>query len=142
MKPYFNINLKITIAEKYVFNVAETIHIENSTDKLSDTAKLTLPREFKQLQYSSQSISIAQKRLLDYIKVGDKIKIEFGYDGDLKPEFVGYITRIGAEIPIELDCEDEMWMLKKMKPVNKLFKNTTLKEVVKFLAPGYKIDSM
>ncbi|WP_187477848.1 hypothetical protein [Amniculibacterium sp. G2-70] len=141
MIPYFNIDLKITIAEKYVFNVAETIHIENSTEKISDIAKVTLPREFKQLQESSSSISIERKRLLDFIKVGDKIKIEAGYDGKLGTEFEGYITRIGAEIPIELECEDEMYQLKKMKTINKTFSNVSLKKFLQEIAPGYEIKT-
>ncbi len=141
MIPYFNIDLKITIAEKYVFNVAETIHIENSTEKISDIAKVTLPREFKQVQESNNSISIAKKRLLDFIKVGDKIKIEAGYDGDLDTEFEGYITKIGAEIPIELECEDEMYLLKKMKPINKTFSDVSLKKFLEFIAPGYEIKT-
>ncbi|MEI7487048.1 MAG: hypothetical protein WCJ72_06490 [Chryseobacterium sp.] len=140
MTPYFNISLRITIADKYQFYVAESIHIENSTEKISDTAKVTLPREFKQVRQDDQNTSLAGERLLDFIKVGDKIKIELGYDGDLQSEFEGYITKVGAEIPIELECEDEMYQLKKMKPVNKLFKNVALKEVVQFLAPGYNVN--
>ena len=140
MIPYFNINLRITIAEKYVFNVAETIHVENSTEKISDFAKVTLPREFKQVQDSNNSISIAKKRLLDYIKVGDQILIESGYDNDLGTEFEGYISRIGAEIPIELDCEDEMYQLKKMKPISKTFSNISLKKFLQEIVPGYKIE--
>lgn len=140
MIPYFNINLKITIAETYVFNVAETIHIENSTEKISDTAIVTLPREFKQLQENNNSISIAKKRLLDFIKVGDSINIQSGYDGDLDTEFQGYIARIGAEIPIELECEDEMYKLKKMEPINKTFSDISLKKFLQFIAPGYEIE--
>lgn len=141
MIPFFNIDLRITIAEKYAFNVAETIHIENSTEKISDIAKVTLPREFKQVQESNNSISIAKKRLLDFIKVGDKIKIEAGYDGDLDTEFEGYITKIGAEIPIELECEDEMYLLKKMKPINKTFSDVSLKKFLEFITPGYEIKT-
>jgi len=140
MIPYFNIGLRITIAETYAFNVAESIHIENSTERILDTAIVTLPREFKQLQQSNTSISIAEKRLLDYIKVGDTIKIESGYDGDLGHEFEGYISRIGAEIPIELECEDEMWKLKKMQPINKTFSNISLKKFLEFIAPGYQVE--
>ena len=140
MIPYYNINMRITIAEKYVFNVAETIHIENSTEKISDTAVVTLPREFKQLQESNNSISIAKKRLLDFIKVGDEIHIEAGYDGDFDTEFQGYITRVGAEIPTELECEDEMYKLKKMQPINKTFSDISLKKFLEFIAPGYKVE--
>lgn len=140
MIPYYNISIRITIADKFQFYVAETIHIENSTEKISDNAKVTLPREFRQVQQDNQNKSFAGERLLDFIKVGDKIKIEFGYDDDLQPEFEGYITKIGAEIPIELECEDEMYQLKKMKPINKTFSNVSLKKFLEFIAPGYKIE--
>lgn len=137
---YYNISLKVTIAGKYAFDAVESIHIENSTDKISDTAKVTLPRKFMRKVSSKDRTDIGKERLLDLIKVGDTIKIEFGYNGDLQTEFEGYITRIGAEIPVELECEDEMWKLKKMPPVNKLFRNANIKEFVQFLAPGYEVD--
>ena len=94
---YYNISLKITIAEKYVFDNVESIHIENSCEKISDTAKVTLPRKFMRKVTETGITNIAEERLLDYIKVGDKIKIESGYDGDLGTEFEGYISRIGAD---------------------------------------------
>lgn len=140
MTHYYNITLRITIGGKIVFDSVESIHIENSTEKISDQAKVTLPRKFLRKINSTDRTNIAKDRLLDFIKVGDTIKIEAGYNGDLVTEFEGYITRIGAEIPIELECEDEMWKLKKMPPVNKLFPNANIKQVVEFLAPGYEVD--
>lgn len=141
MIPYFNINVKITIADKIVFDTVESIHIENSTEKISDTAKVILPRKFLRKITENDRIDISEVRLLDYIKVGDKIKIQSGYDGEFGNEFQGYITRIGAEIPIEIDCEDEMYLLKKMKPINKIFSDTSLKQFLEFIAPEYKIET-
>lgn len=140
MTHYYNIVLKITIAGKYIFDTVESIHIENSTEKISNTAKITLPRKFIRRVNQTDRFSMAEKRLLDLIKVGDKIKIEAGYDGDLGVEFEGYITKIGAEIPVELECEDEMYQLKKNPRVNKLFRDANIKEVVTFLAPNYEVD--
>lgn len=137
---YYNICLRVTIAEKVVFDTVESIHIENSCEKISDTARVTLPRKFMRKVSETDRTNIGSTRLLDFIKVGDKIKIEFGYDDDLETEFEGYITKIGAEIPIELECEDEMWKLKKMQPINKTFSDISLKKFLQTIAPGYEVE--
>ena len=35
MKPFLNINLRVTIADNIKFNVVESIRIENSTEKFT-----------------------------------------------------------------------------------------------------------
>ena len=82
MKPFLNINLRVTIADNIKFNVVESIRIENSTEKFTDTAKIVLPREFKQAVKNGDRFSIADKKLLDVIKIGDSIRIEAGYNGE------------------------------------------------------------
>ncbi|BBQ08157.1 hypothetical protein [Elizabethkingia anophelis] len=139
---YYNIDVRITIAGKLQFSVVKSITIESTIEKFSDTAKIELPREFKNAKLNDKGESIAQKNLLDYLQVNDPILIEAGYNGELYTEFSGYITDIGAEIPIILECEDEMLKLKKMPMINKTFSSTTLKEVLKFIAPGYEIEAL
>lgn len=138
---YFNISIRITIANQLEFYTAHSIKIESSIEKLSDTAEIELPREFKNALRKSESVSLEQKRLLDYIKPGDQIKVEFGYDDDLRTEFEGYITEVGAEIPTVLKCEDEMYKLKKGKLINKTFPAIKLKQLLQTIAPGYEVDA-
>lgn len=138
---YFNIDFKITIAGKLEFYTTHSIKIESSIEKLSDTAEIELPREFKNAVQQDSSVSLEQKRLLDFMKVGDSIKIEAGYDNDLALEFEGYITEIGAEIPTVLKCEDEMYKLRKGKLINKTFSKVSLKQLLEFIAPGYEIEA-
>ncbi|MCG8208477.1 hypothetical protein, partial [Tenacibaculum finnmarkense] len=76
---YYNITVKITINEVIQFGVVESIYIENTIEKFSDTAKITLPRAFKNAQENGENVSLAQKNLLEIIKSGDTIKIEAGY---------------------------------------------------------------
>ncbi|MGV4530507.1 hypothetical protein [Ornithobacterium rhinotracheale] len=128
---YLNINLHITIGEKVSFEVAKSIEINRSLQKLSNTAVVVLPREFKEAK---------GKRLLDYIHIGDAIKIELGYNGELHKEFEGYITNIGAEIPTILECEDEMYKLKRTQKFNHTFANASLKDILQFIAPNYSLD--
>lgn len=142
MHHYYNIDVRITIANKIQFNVVKSIRIENTIEKFSDTAKIELPREFKNAKKQNGRLSIANKNLLEIIKVGDTIKIEAGYNGDLKTEFEGYITEIGAEIPLLIECEDEMYKLKQMPQISKTFALVTLKELIQFIAPNYTIEAI
>lgn len=139
---YYNIDIRITIAERIQFNVVKSIKIDSTIEKLSDTAIMELPREFKNAVENNKQLSIERKNLLEYLKVGDSILIEAGYDGDLSTEFNGYISDIGAEIPIIIECEDEMYKLKKMPMINHTFKSASLKEVLNFIAPGYQINAL
>ncbi|SOU86376.1 conserved hypothetical protein [Tenacibaculum dicentrarchi] len=139
---YYNIAVKITINDVIQFGVVESIYIENTIEKFSDTAKITLPRAFKNAQENGENVSLAQKNLLEIIKSGDTIKIEAGYNDELKVEFEGYIDEIGAEIPLLLICEDEMYQLKKKEKINKTFASVTLEDLLKFIAPAYEIEAL
>ncbi|CAA0207745.1 hypothetical protein [Tenacibaculum maritimum] len=139
---YHNIGVKITINDIIQFTVVESIQIENTTVNFSDTAKITLPREFKNAREKNQSLSLVQKNLLEIIAAGDFIKIEAGYDGNLITEFEGYITEIGADIPLLIECEDEMYKLKKKPKINKTFSSVSLESLMKFIAPEYDIKAL
>ena len=136
---YYNIDVRITIGNVQ-FNVVNSIEINNSVESLTDTAKITLPREFKNAKQNNAGLSLARKNILDYIKIGDPVTIEGGYNGDLEVEFTGYVSRIHADIPLVIECEDEMWKLKRMSQINKTYSKTTLKQVLKDILPGYEIN--
>lgn len=136
---YYNICLRVTIAEILEFYTVESISILNSIDVISDTATVIIPRRF--IQTLENPKNGEKKNLIEFIKIGDKIKIEAGYDNELNTEFEGYITEITDETPIILKCMDEMYKLKKMEKINKLFPHAELKKVLEFIAPNYKIET-
>jgi hypothetical protein len=139
---YHNISIRITIADNLEFTVCQSIHIESSVQVLANNAKIELPREFRNaVDEVGKSINIAGKSILDFMKRGDNIKIEFGYDGDLQNEFEGYITKIGAEMPLLLESEDEMFQLKKAPRITKFIKTGKLIDILKAVLPAkYKIE--
>jgi len=139
---YHDISLRITIADNLQFTVCQSIHIESSVQVLSNTAKLELPREFRNaVDLVGKSVNIAGKSILDYMWRGAAIKIELGYDGDLQTEFEGYITKIGAEMPLLLECEDEMFQLKKARRTTKFIKSGKLIDILKAVVPSnYTIE--
>jgi hypothetical protein len=132
---YVNISLQITIGNKIRFQVAKYIKIDKSIHKLANTSVIHLPREFR----ANERVDFKEANLLSFMKIGDSIKIELGYDGNLKTEFEGYLKNIGAEIPTVLECEDEMYQLKRTSKFNKTFSSVSLKEVLSLIAPGYEI---
>lgn len=139
---YHNINLRITIGDNLQFTVCQSIKIESSVQVLSNTAQLELPREFRNaVDQAGKNVNISGKSILDFIKRGDAIKIEFGYDGDLQTEFEGYVSSVGAEMPLILECEDEMFQLKKAPRITKFIKSGSLIDILKSVLPSkYKIE--
>lgn len=139
---YHNINLKITIADNLEFTVCQSIHIESSVQVLANYAKIELPREFKNaIDEVGKTVNIAGKSILDFIKRSDSVKIQLGYDGELQTEFQGYITKIGAEMPLLLECEDEMFQLKKAPRITKFIKSGKLIDILKAVVPAkYTIE--
>ena len=59
---YYNIDVRITIADKIQFNICKSIKIESTIEKLSDTAKIELPREFKNALMNDRGFSLERKK--------------------------------------------------------------------------------
>lgn len=122
---------KITIADKYVLRGVNSIEIKRSVHQLVQMAKVTLP-----LSVVSRNSEIYQSiKLADKIKEGNKIVLEFGYDGNNKQEFEGYVRRINEEVPLELQCEDELYLLRYCY-YKESFKDVTLKKLLDFVLNG------
>ncbi len=138
MYSYYNIDVSVNIGDKVVFDTIHSATIINAMDRISDTAKLELPSGFTN---RNKKVSIAKKSLLNYVSVGDRITIQAGYDEHLKTEFEGYITDLGADVPILLSCEDEMYQLRTGAELNKTFAKVSLKELLQFIAPNYKVSA-
>lgn len=84
---------------------------------------------------------------------GDKVVIQLGYNGSLKTEFTGFVSRINFTSPLEVECEGYSYQLRK-KTYLKTFVNVQLLDVLKYLIsgtdivldtkniPSFKIDKM
>lgn len=122
---------KITIADKYVLRGVNAIEIKSSVHQLIQTAKVTLP-----LSVVLRNTELYQRiKIADKIKEGDKILLEFGYNGNNKQEFEGYVKRINEEVPLELQCEDELYLLRYCY-YKESFKDVTLKKLLDFVLNG------
>lgn len=117
------------------FDYVNSIQIMSSIKLLSDTAKITLPRNTS-TNVLGKDQSLVRKSILDFIREGDEVNIELGYDGELESEFKGYVSRISADVPLLIECEDEMYWLRKSN-FNETFKEVNLSELLNYIAPDY-----
>lgn len=117
------------IVGENTFSMVHSVEVNTTWEEQVETAKITLP----------SNIKIDQRKISEVIKVGEKVIIMLGYD-TLQEVFSGYVTGVGAKIPIEISCENEMYRLKK-----KTFSysgKTTFKELLKNFYSGIKLDAV
>lgn len=127
----FRLSAKVEIsgeAGSWTFEKITSCEIERDADALTVTCKLTLPRKVKWEGQTSNPI-----------RRGDKIKVWLGYDDDLELAFVGYVLRKGFKTPIEIFCEDEMFMLKQKPCVKKAYKSVDIQTLLSDQNLGYNI---
>jgi hypothetical protein len=132
---------KITISTKasnfqteYYFDFVHSVDIKSSFEDLTETAHVKFPRN---LSYKGTKLFIGDNAIF---KRNDKIKIELGYDPDLKEVFNGYITEVGENCPIELVCQDAMYVLKKKTIKTYSKSKTTLNALLTDILEGTGIE--
>jgi len=108
------------------------IHIESTWKELTGKATITLARNVAYFD---------KYNVKEVFQGGDPVQIELGYDGEYYQEFVGYVSKVAADIPIVIQCEDEMYKLKRI-PVNYVTKGTTLDGFLKSICPGYTVNAL
>ena len=119
----FILESKVEIGS-YIFNQVNEIEITKSVEELSDTAVIKLPTRFKVRQNGEQKFTE------DAIKVGDKVTITLGYEGKYSGvEFTGFVKKISPKIPLEIYCEDALWVLRR-KNITRSWEKTTMKEIL------------
>lgn len=117
----FRLTAKIEIKgdRLWVFSFVNAVEITRDMEKLTTTAKITMP---KKVRWDGMS-EIPVKR-------GDTVKISLGYDGELQPAFYGYVREVGFKTPVVIECEDEMFRLKQMPAVKKAYRSVNLETLL------------
>ena len=116
--------LRIRIGKLPVINFCHEVEIESAWAKFTDTATITLPRKIK---------LVGGAQLPDLISVGDPVTIEYGYDGNLRTEFTGYVSALGPGTPFKISCEDQMWALKRLSLPSMSWRSVTLLQLLTYI---------
>lgn len=113
----------------WVFDKITACEIVRDSEALTSTCKLTLPRKARWEGMASNPV-----------KRGDRISVWLGYDNDLQPAFTGYVLRRGFKAPVEIFCEDEMFMLKQAPCVKKSYKDVDIQTLLREQCLPYDIN--
>ena len=99
----------------------EKIEIVSSQATLADTCVISLPAQERGRGFELEKI----------VKRGDAVLVKLGYDNDLRTEFVGYVKAVKPNSPLQIECEDALFLTRRELP-NKVFKNTTAVEILRY----------
>lgn len=106
LRPYTYIKITDKLGSVIEFDYVHEAETSESWNNLTDTFTLTFPRN---LNKEGRNIFTGESALL---KRGDEIEVRHGYYPNLNLIFKGYISEVGAKVPLMIKCEDEMYLLK------------------------------
>lgn len=129
--PAYKMTFDIQIGNNKL-NGLEKVEIKRSVDTVIDTAIITLP-------YFIDAKSV---RLDEKVKRGDSVTIKLGYNDDNQVEFEGFVKSVNPNIPLEIECEDFGYKLRKPLADN-IYITKTVKDILSDVASqcGLKLDS-
>lgn len=108
------------------FDFVTELEIISTWEELTSTCTITIPKKAtvdgKPLVEGAASI----------FNVGDPVRIRAGYDLSYDVIYEGYVTYVKTGFPIQIICEDAMWLFKR-QTYAKAFKDVTLKGLVDYL---------
>lgn len=134
----FTLKCKIIIGDYKLFAVTD-VKIKRSIYSFVDTATITLPASAR-LQNDATNVPKSVSTAATF-KEGDKVEIWLGYDNDLQREFKGFIKRVNAATPCEIECEGYSWQLRRKNILwaTEKDKVTKLKDLLGTLIQGTDI---
>lgn len=122
------LNVHITIGN-FVFTSIVDVTIESSWDMFTDTCTITIPRK---LRWKGKNIALGESAL---IRKSDKVIVKLGYDNEAHTMFQGYVTAISTGVPVEIQCQDGMYLLK-LNTLTTSFKDTDLDTLLSTIMPS------
>ncbi|RYZ18313.1 MAG: hypothetical protein EOO10_25915, partial [Chitinophagaceae bacterium] len=136
-------NLKATDQVAYVFSNNRVfkevkpieVKINRSLFEYVDKAVIKLPISARLKQKDQTTVTVETAK---QIEEGMAVSIALGYNGSLKAEFLGFVSRVNPVSPCEIECEGYSYQLRK-KTYLKTFVKAQLLDVLKFLIVGTDI---
>lgn len=117
-----------------IYTYVNDVSIVKSWSKQTGTGKIVIPRK---IESEGKDIAIGSNPVFFR---GSTVKVELGYDDNLKAVFEGFISRVKLTVPIELEVEDQMYSLKKKQVANLSYASVDLKTLIKDINTGVTND--
>ena len=126
-------DVRCEIGDLTPFSEINQIEVNSSWKTLTDTATITMPKNIR--VRDAQVLT----DLNSVIKKGDPVIISGGFRPEMVREFQGFVSRVSKNVPLQIDCEDYMYLLK-LDAHSFALKEPTLKDIVNQLLTGTNID--
>jgi hypothetical protein len=133
---------RITIVGSKGFQTNKVIsqEINSGVEVMSDTAEIIIPRR---LRVDGETYIIGDET--DLFKVGDKVRIEMGYDSqtqeiNLTKRYEGFIRRITPGDNVKIECEDEMFFCKQVNKQTQYLSPITIVDLAKALTEDVRTE--
>lgn len=98
--------------------------METAWNEMTDKLTIRFPRKLRD----------REKNLLqDLVKPGDEVRVSIGYDDKLVLRFIGYVREVMPHTPLEIVCEDKMYLLKKQAVKPRSWSNAKLEDVLQYM---------
>lgn len=104
----YALTCRVTIGNVEFTSVNDLV-INHSIHSVVQRAKIRIPLSAR-LHHNGEITSVSTNQVF---KPGDPVSIELGYNGQLYPEFNGYVTRLVYGRPMTIECEDAMYIVRK-----------------------------
>jgi hypothetical protein len=118
------------------FSRVHSVKIEQSLARMGAMAIIELPTTAR-LERSGEFV--AETETAKIFQVGDPVTIRAGYDDRIHEEFKGYVRRISPSTPLRIECEDDMFQLRR-RNLRRSWRSTTLAEVLSFIVAGTSVE--
>ncbi len=123
-------NSDITIGS-FRFSGVNNLQIKRSMHSICDTATITLPARSKIIKGLSSSPAIVSTG--DLFQDGDPVTMLLGYNGDLREEFKGFVRRRNLGIPMVIECEGYVRVLRQDIDVTAFYKEAKMSDLLNLL---------
>jgi hypothetical protein len=110
-------------------NFVESFDVSSSYENLTQTMTVTFPRK---IGFKNKAIA-SQKN--PFFKRGQRVQLYAGYDYQYDLIFEGYVVGVETDAPIQLRCEDRMYLLKRGQ-ITKSYTNVSLSNLLKDVIPS------
>lgn len=109
LRPRFYITITNSSGQEIEFDFCNQWEANIGYEFLTDTASVIVPRKLSQegMDLFTGSNPVFKRK--------DKIRIEAGYFPNRETRFEGFISHVSANIPVRLECEDNMFLFKQFK---------------------------
>lgn len=123
----------------FVLDFLEECEVSDSWMDMTNTAKLKFPKNIYYVDENGNKVTWFGKNVVGgttepLLMRGDRISISCGYTYldiqgnwiiDNETIFDGYVSKINPRTPIEIECEDLMWLLKQAGVADQVFLGKT-----------------